>query len=199
MNTVNPLTTPLTGRQHSPASDQGNGASSDQRRGTSSGQRQTTLVFSRNGGIISRLVRFFTRSDWSHVDLYDPSTQTVIGAMPPSGVREISLSDLLATSSHVVAVTYTGICPKKLLAYARSKIGASYDWRALAGFVTKSMLDNPAKYFCSELVAKAFAAGGCPIVIDEDHIKATPDSVYGLAGFGKLNIKREVLLWQSAL
>ncbi len=160
---------------------------------------ETTLIFSRNSGIISRFVRFFTRSAWSHVDIYDPATNTVIGAMPPSGVREISLSDLLAGSSHAVAVTYAGINPVKLLAYARSKTGAGYDWRALTGFITKSMLDNPAKYFCSELVAKAFAAGGCPIVIDEDHIKATPDSVYGLAGFGKLNIKREVLLWQSAL
>ena len=157
---------------------------------------ETTLIFSRNGGIISRFVRFFTRSAWSHVDIYDPSSNTVVGAMPPAGVREMPLSDLLATSSHAVAVTYAGICPDKPLAYARSKTGACYDWRALTGFITKSMLDNPAKYFCSELVAKAFAAGGYPIVMDEDHIKATPDSLYGLAGFGKLKIKREVLSWQ---
>ena len=152
-----------------------------------------SVIFSKNNGLISRIVCFFTRSDWSHVDIYDPDTDTVIGAEAGIGVREKTLDELLMSSSKNMMVTFENLNSKKPLAYARSKLGAGYDWMACIGFVTKAMLENPQKYFCSELISKAFAYGGYPIVLDERHIKVSPDLIYCLAGFGKLKINREML------
>ena len=150
-----------------------------------------SLLFTRNNSLTSRLVRFFTRSHWSHVDIYDPYTGTVIGSAPGEGVREVPVNHILQQSTDYLLITYDNLLADRALAYARSKTGAGYDWLACLGFVTKAMLDNPTRYFCSELVSKAMAQAGCPIVIDEEHIKVSPDFISSLAGFGKLKIRRE--------
>ena len=151
------------------------------------------LVFSRNKGLISRLVCFFTRSEFSHVDLYDPKSNTVIGSIAPAGVREIPLQEMLTSCSKAVVKTMSNIDDKKILAYARSKIGAKYDWTAMLGFIFRQLFDNPSRYFCSELVVLAFTRAGYPIVNDEFHIKPTPDFLYGLEGFGKVKMTLEIL------
>lgn len=150
-----------------------------------------SLLFSRNKRFVSRLVCFLTRSDFSHVDIYDPKTDTVIGAMAPTGVRETGMKEVLQDSTKAVLVTMENISDSKILKYARSKVGAAYDWPAIFGFAFRRRMDDPARYFCSELIAKSFANAGYPMVNEEHHSKQTPDDIYGMEGFGKVKIKRE--------
>lgn len=155
-----------------------------------------SLLFTRNKGLVSRLVCFFTRSDFSHVDIYDPKTDTLIGAMPPVGVREVSMKEVLHDSNKAVLVTMENIPDTKIVKYARSKVGAAYDWPAIFGFAFRRRVDDPARYFCSELIAKSFAIAGYPMVNEEHHSKQTPDDIYGMEGFGKVKIRRESISCQ---
>lgn len=86
--------------------------------------------------------------DLSHASIYDAQRDTVIEAVG-SGVREIPLAELIARNHYVVVVRpahMTATDQVHALARARSKVGTPFDKAGLFG------LDDPAKFYCSELV-----------------------------------------------
>ena len=52
--------------------------------------------------------------------------------------------------------------PNELAAHAflMAQVGKRYDWAAIVGFVVRRQIQNPRRWFCSELVEATLAAGG---------------------------------------
>lgn len=91
---------------------------------------------------------FTTGEDLSHASIYDAKRGTIIEAVS-SGVREISVEELLWRNAHVIVVRPSGLTAEqrsRSVERARSRLGTAFDMRGLVG------LDDPNKVYCSELV-----------------------------------------------
>jgi len=114
--------------------------------------------------LISRLIRWQTRSTYSHASLILPDN-TVIEAWT-GGVRWQRIHDGHTKGTVVdvfepIGVFTAGIFNSLAVEqFARSQIGKGYDYLSVARFVTRTRGDRQARWFCSELVFQAYLAGG---------------------------------------
>ncbi|MEJ7599955.1 MAG: YiiX/YebB-like N1pC/P60 family cysteine hydrolase [Kofleriaceae bacterium] len=86
--------------------------------------------------------------DLSHASMYDATRGMVIEAVG-SGVRETELDKFLARNHFVIVVRPSNMTAAEgdvALARARSKLGTPFDASGMFG------LDNPDRFYCSELV-----------------------------------------------
>ena len=86
--------------------------------------------------------------DLSHASIYDAQRDTVVEAVG-SGVREISLSELISRNHYVIVVRPTNMTAtdqQHALTRARSKVGTAFDKAGLFG------INDDEKFYCSELV-----------------------------------------------
>jgi hypothetical protein len=86
--------------------------------------------------------------DLSHASIYDARRDTVIEAIG-AGVREIPLSQLIERNHYVIVVRPSGLTAnerRQSVERARTQIGVEFDVGGLIG------LDDPDKFYCSELV-----------------------------------------------
>lgn len=111
--------------------------------------------------ISSRLIRYGTWSDYSHVDFVLPNGQ-LLGAHLNGGVqaREPNYETFTKKLRAVVDA------PDHVLVAAMSQIGKKYDWTAITDFVTRKKRNwrEDDSWFCSELVAWAFEIARFPIL-----------------------------------
>lgn len=124
------------------------------------------------------MIRAFTWSDWSHVALVDGDE--VIEATWPA-VRIAPLAEVIAKHSAHVIVDLPSRSPAKVIQAARSQLGKGYDLSALPGLLVRRDWQEPDKWFCSELVAWAFAQGGSPLFRPEAMHRITPQHLWMLA------------------
>lgn len=135
---------------------------------------KTRILFSTNDKIGSRLIRFGTRSEYSHCDLISPSGLSIIGAVPFKGVVEYPLEERVDQSTKW-AVYEIDADPALAWRYAQSQFGKSYDWLGVLGIVAMRDWEGDDKWFCSELVAKACLEAGRPILSPQVRInRITP-------------------------
>ncbi|XWN29769.1 MAG: hypothetical protein ROR55_20030 [Devosia sp.] len=120
-----------------------------------------TLAFYRGRGtVLDRVVRAITRSRFSHVEvviqIHPDGSWTMIGSSPrDGGVRAVTIQP---KPRHWELVDAPGDA-QEAEAFARSKIGAKYDFFAiLFTFVIPIRRQNPRKWLCTELVAHAVGA-----------------------------------------
>lgn len=111
-------------------------------------------------GFISKLIKFQTRSKWTHAAILMPDGQ-IVESWQGAGVRVKRLKSY-------VGVTALGV-PRAsqqewemVIDYALDKVGAKYDYRSVAQFVTrrKESRSSKDKWFCSELVFASFQHAG---------------------------------------
>lgn len=128
-----------------------------------------TVIFARNDHWISRLVRWRTNSQWSHVGILDGDY--VIEAMGSTGVRQTPLAQFYDRYTHHTSKQLPGDIEK-----ARYLIGSDFDlWGLWGVFFRSDELQSSRKWFCSELVA--YATG----LYDETALhKVTPEHLYWL-------------------
>jgi uncharacterized protein YycO len=130
---------------------------------------QLRVGFSQYGGIIGRLVRWQTRSPWSHAALLyqvhaDP--WRVIEAHYPAGVvdRPHSVTDdfLICSVEHPDMQE----AEEQILAFAQRQVGKAYDLRMVARFITRQQeaRETSGRWFCSELVYAAFWYAGVELL-----------------------------------
>jgi hypothetical protein len=122
------------------------------------------------------ITTFTGPEDISHASIYDAKRGTVIEAVH-SGVREVTLEELLRRNHHVIVVrpsAMTDAQRTRSVARARSRLGAEFDTAGMIG------LGDKEKVYCSELVWWAsqgeLRTGETPLVI-------TPN---GLLEFGSV-------------
>ena len=125
-------------------------------------------------GITSRAIRWFTWSDWSHVDFVLRDGR-FLGARLDGGVQ-IRPHDYIIPSAFRYAYVEVPD-PRQVYGWATSQIGKKYDWRAIAGFLPRANWHDPARWFCSEYVAEGFDRVNWPIV-DREIFRVTPQTAY---------------------
>lgn len=105
---------------------------------------------------LSIAIRYGTHSPWSHAGFFDHDRKLTFSAMLSGGVkwRKASADSYLYLMSPNT---------DKALDWALTQQGKPYDWKAIAGFLTDRDWNDPAKWFCSELVAAAQEKIGSPI------------------------------------
>jgi uncharacterized protein YycO len=114
-------------------------------------------------GVFGRLIRWQTRSDYSHASLYCVGLGVIearegkgVHRMPgyePKRGEVIELYRVNAMTDEEMNSAWT---------FAASQIGKAYDWTMVARFVTRRQESRPSseKWFCSELVYAAFHHAG---------------------------------------
>lgn len=164
---------------------------------------KTHLWFMRSGSVISRAVRFVTWGEYSHVALQTPE-RTVIESMDGIGVREfpigIDYCGLPYKNGTVVDVyEFKQIIPKSLINSIRAEVGKKYDMWGVFSFLLRKKMQEPDRWFCSELIAKKFEQAGLPLLnlpaykIDPSLLAATPYIKYT----GTFTVNDECADWRS--
>lgn len=123
-----------------------------------------TLQFVTEPDWMSHAIRWFTWSEYSHVDLVLPSGR-LLGAHVRDGVqiREPGYAAFTRVERRIVR----DVSPVAL-DWACRQIGSPYDVAAIFGLlVRRDHWRQPDRWFCSELVARAFEVAGRPVVLGD--------------------------------
>ncbi len=149
------------------------------------------LLFT-GGDFISWIVKFQTRSHYSHAALRIPGTNRVIESYPGKGVRERELTAKDWERIHAYEVI--GMSPKQwvdAVEFCQSQLGKPYDWRSVFKFMTRTPAHENGKWFCSELVFRAIERAYIRLLqmtaeyVDPGHLGTSPhlqrDSDFELA------------------
>lgn len=153
------------------------------------------LLFSDSPGIGSLVIKWFTRSKWSHVDIllednFEDETP-IVGALASTGVTKYTLGERLKTAKRAVAVRIvcTPEMAKRGTDWLETQIGKEYDWGAIffaIGFNRDWRSEE--NWFCSELGATFALKCGMPVVDAEVHYRVTPQDIYN-SPFPKLTVR----------
>jgi uncharacterized protein YycO len=126
--------------------------------------------------IISKLIRFQTRSQYSHIAFELPDG-TVIEAGISRGVSHSESFRTLHKPGTKVEVFNVGVDLRvnhevnfdKAKEFALAQVGKPYDFRSVFRFVSRVPATENGKWFCSELAEKALEAGGVELLRGEAH------------------------------
>lgn len=124
------------------------------------------------------IIRAVTWSDWSHVAIVDGDE--VIEATWPS-VRVAPLAEVLAKHSRHTFAEIHCQDAAAVIAAVRSQVGKPYDLTALFGMLMRRDWQEADAWFCSELVAWAFAEAGAPLFRPEALYRITPQHLWMIA------------------
>lgn len=141
------------------------------------------IALYRGIGLVSTLVRWQTRSVYSHAGLYLPDGST-IESWHRGGVARNEWLGAVHTPGTVVDL-FRVAAPVEwdaALVFAAAQIGKGYDFRGCARFLTRRGPDcHPARWFCSSLVFAAVEQGGvkllqriCPSAVAPQHLALSP-------------------------
>lgn len=115
---------------------------------------------------VSKLVRFQTRSIYSHIGIEDPDTRRVIEALAQK--FQVVLADDFRqyhTPGTVVDVFHVDLPdPELAWHWAMDQVGMPYDFRGVFRFLTRVPATINGAWFCSELGARFCEIGGNKIV-----------------------------------
>lgn len=127
---------------------------------------------------LSLAIRACTWSHWSHVAIIDGDD--VIESVALHGVVRTRLDDRLAVDKLWQIVELPCDDPESVLVAARSQIGKPYDYTAIIGLWLHRVWKDADSWFCSELVAWAFAKAGLPLFRAEALQRVTPQHLWML-------------------
>ena len=126
-----------------------------------------TVEFSDTGSIPGNAVKLFTWSWAPHVDFVLPDG-SLLGARPSCGVAVVARAPARRVERFEVDA------PDAVLANARSQVGRPYDWAGVLGVALHRDWRATDSWFCSELIAWAFAEAGYPILRSDTVDRITP-------------------------
>lgn len=120
------------------------------------------IALFRGTGVVSRLIRWQTRSEYSHAALVLPdSLDRVVESREFAGVqlRTLTEHEMRAVDYYAVP-SMTDDQYALVMDAARREIGKPYDYWSVARFLSKRPARENGKWFCSEFVHKLLADGG---------------------------------------
>lgn len=150
------------------------------------------IVFYRGTSMLSRAIRWFTRSHYSHV-AYEQSNGNLIEAWT-HGVRMVA--DYATDHTAGTAVEWyrvEGVTPEqreRAETFMRKQLGKKYDVRGILGFLRHRDIENQERWFCSELVFEAFRQAGVELLARVPAFKVSP---------GDLNQSPRLILVKSGV
>lgn len=115
------------------------------------------VAFFKNGkGIFDRLVRWWTKSPYSHCELFFPDDGTLIGSVPRIGVREQRVASLDPESWDLLDIPLDPTDEAIVRTWCRGELGSKYDWFSIFfSQVLHIPRSHPDKWYCSEFCAAA--------------------------------------------
>lgn len=127
-------------------------------------------------GFVSGFIKFWTWSDWSHVEIWTPTGW--LGARSSGGVQIRPWDYTTVVKEDIRTITLDPDTEVKLMNWFNAQIGKSYDYTALIGMPFRRDWHEDDKWFCSELVAAGFEAVGVPLLDAAELDRVTPRDVY---------------------
>lgn len=146
-----------------------------------------TLQFSTKTSLSSRLIRWATWSAFSHVDLVLPDGR-LLGATARRGVS-IRNPEPVAR-----LVRFTIDAPSAVIDVASTQLGRPYDWSGILGWGLRRDWQEDDSWFCSELIAWAFDAAGCPLLRARNSWRITPRDLLLSPLLGGYNSNGELVI-----
>lgn len=125
------------------------------------------LQFTARPKIGSWLIRKFTWSDYSHVDIVLPDGR-LLGARFEGGVS------IKPPNNFKKCVRFSVDAPEDVISAALTQVGKPYDIVAIFGIIVRRDWHKSKKWFCSELVAWSFEEAGNPLLRTENFNRVTP-------------------------
>lgn len=116
-----------------------------------------TLLFTASANPLSKIIRFLTRSEYSHVEMF-VTPMTTISSTFKDGVRVVPLTAVLQGVSKYCIATIDA--PESAIDLALSQNGKPYDYMAIFGFFSTRQWQLADSWYCSELVAWALERAG---------------------------------------
>ncbi len=148
------------------------------------------VIYTDRDGIVPKLIRLFTWSEWSHVAIVDGDT--VIEAVMGKGVIETPLAELQAESSLWKLEEYPCLDADAIIAAARSQVGKPYDKTAIIGMLFNRDWQEDDSWFCSELVAYSFLQGGRKLFRRDTLNRITPEHLWMLEPTSDLDLDKHL-------
>lgn len=119
------------------------------------------ILLFRGKGLISTLIRWQTRGDYSHAAILLPDGKTVIEAWQGSGVRKKEITNWEGIDTFCIPVNLMTADQWKLaVTFAEAELGKKYDYWAIVRFVSRAVMPENDKWFCSELVYSCIKRAG---------------------------------------
>lgn len=135
------------------------------------------IALHRGSGIVSRLIRWQQRGEWSHASVILRSG-AVIESREFIGVRQLpKLTAAKGEFIQVFNVECTDEQADAIEAFLTKQIGKRYDYPMVFGFVSRSTTEgheSGGKWFCSEVVFAAFLAGGIRLLERIEAFQVSP-------------------------
>lgn len=126
-------------------------------------------------GIISSLIRWQTRGNYSHAALLLPNGQ-ILESWQGAGVRVKTLKNWDGIDIYHV----DGIKSDQWVSaikFAEAQLGKKYDYRAILRFLTRKKLSSNDRWFCSELVFEALRQAGVKLLDRIDSSAVSPSTL----------------------
>lgn len=133
--------------------------------------RCRVLLF-RGRGVISALVRWQTRSVYSHCAIQLPDGR-ILESWQGSGVQVRRLADWAGVERFRVA-GITATQWGRAVSFAEAQVGAGYDYISVLRFVSRRHAPDNGRWFCSELVAAALQVAGVQLLARVDPAEVSP-------------------------
>lgn len=138
------------------------------------------VVFASGRSRINRLIQWRTWSEGvNHVGVMDDEGR-VIHADLGKGVQEDDLVNFTKVGNRidVLQITLPHGSAEELWTLLREQVGKKYDLMGNIGFIFRSRMQNPKKWFCSEMVAWAFWKVGHPLLARLPSWKYSPEDLW---------------------
>lgn len=138
------------------------------------------VVLFKGRGLMSRLIEWQTRGDYSHAAIFDEDTGTLYESWQTDGVHK--KADWNVHNDPTVdffKFQHTKEEAETIRAFLESQLGKKYDWLGVVRFVSRTQLkaDAKEKWFCSELVTAALAAAGIRLFKNTEPCEVPPDLI----------------------
>lgn len=134
------------------------------------------LAFYKGKSIISRLIRWKTRGEYSHVAVMFDDGRILEAWQGTNSVRWIkSLSDGHTAGTVVDIYDIDALVMEDAaLKFAESQIGKQYGYRTILKFLSNTSGDDKDEWICSEIALAIAIAGGVPLLARVDAYKISP-------------------------
>lgn len=139
------------------------------------------VFFSDSDKLFSKLIKYFTWSEFSHVGLINDATGTVIDSRYGlGGVSEYDITKLYTDYPKLIVVElpFDG---EGAFEMAKTQLGKKYDLGAIFGMTGRRDWQTEDSWFCSELVAWACAEAGKKLIRKKAN-RVTPQDLWEILG-----------------
>jgi uncharacterized protein YycO len=135
-----------------------------------------SISLHRGTALVSRLIRWQTRSEYSHAGIVLPD-QSFIEAREGKGVRQFPrLTANPGETIDLFEVDVTETQSEDITWFLIQQLGKPYDWTMVARFITRrdETRASSGKWFCSELVFAAFQQAGVDLLRGTEPWEVSP-------------------------